>query len=71
MKWRILTGKLLIALGLLILAGLAIAHVYAASHHQIRPFDEDGEPVFIPFLGTVSLGIGLFMLALSGGPKAG
>ena len=69
MKRRILVGKILIAFGLLILVGLAVAHFHAAAHHQLHPFDEDGEPVFVPFIGTISLGVGLFLLALSGSSK--
>ena len=71
MKRRILLGKILITVGLLILVGLVVAHLYGAVHHQIHPFDEDGEPVFIPFLGTILLGTGIFLLALSGNNKPG
>ena len=69
MKRRNLLGKTLVAAGLIILFGLLAAHWYTAAHHRIHPFDEDGEPVFIPFLGTILLGSGLFVLALSGGKE--
>ena len=69
MKSRILLGKVLIGVGLLVLVTLAALHLYAASRGNLKPFDEDGERVFVPFMGTVCLGTGLFLLALSGGSR--
>lgn len=63
---RTLLSKILIGVGLLILVVQGVLHVYAASHGALRPFDEDGERVFVPFVGTVCLGAGIFLMALSG-----
>lgn len=69
MKSRILLGKVLVGVGLLILVALVSLRLYAASHGNLKPFDEDGERVFVPFLGTICLGSGVFLLALSGGNR--
>ncbi len=69
MKSRLLLGKVLIAAGFLILLGLGVAHVYAAIHGTLRSFDDGGWRILLPFVGTLCLGGGIFLLALSGGGR--
>ena len=69
MKKTGVLGKTLITIGLVILIGLAIARAYAAAHHQVRSFDEFGNWVSIPFVGAVSVTVGIFLLAFSGNNK--
>ena len=69
MKNRDRLGKLLIVAGLMILAGLGVAHVYVAAHHPLGSFDDYGAWLMVPFTGTLCLVAGIFVLALSGGDK--
>ena len=69
MNTRTALAKLLIGAGIVVLVGLGAFHVYAATHHQLGSFDDGGWRVTFPFLGTICLGTGIFLLALSGGSK--
>ena len=69
MKKGATLGKALVGLGGVILLRLAASHFYAAAHHQVQSFDEYGYRVVFPFLGSVSLTAGIFLLALSGGNR--
>ena len=62
-----LLGKILIGVGLAILMVQGALHLYTASQGKLRAFDEDGERVVVPFIGTICTTGGLFLLALSGG----
>ena len=64
MRTRVLYCTFLIAYGLFILLILGTQHFLAAAHGQLIPFDEDGERVYAPALGSLSLGIGVFWLVL-------
>lgn len=68
MKTRAQLGKTLIAVGLVTLAALIVWHFYAAAHRQLGSFDDAGLSLVFPFLGTICVGSGLFLLALSGSP---
>ena len=54
----------LIAYGVFIYAFEAAEHVRASTGGHLIAFDEDGERVLAPGLGTVCLGGGLFLLVL-------
>ena len=69
MKNGAVLGKGLIAFGSVILVGLFANHFYAAAHHQVQSFDEYGNWVAVPFLGAVSVTLGLFLIAFSGNNK--
>ena len=62
-------AKLLIGAGTVILVSLGVWHLYAATHHQLGSFDDGGWRITLPFLGTICLAAGIFLLALSGGNK--
>ena len=68
MNTRVQLGRTLIAVGLVTLAALLFWHFYAAAHHQLGSFDDAGLSLLFPFLGTVCVGAGVFLLALSGNP---
>ena len=55
----------LIAYGLFIYAFQAVEHARASANGHLVAFDEDGERVLVPGLGTVCLGGGIFLLVLS------
>lgn len=59
----------LISVGLLILVIQSALHVHARVQGKLRPFDEDGERVLVPFVGTMCLGGGIFLLVLTSGRK--
>ncbi len=59
----------LISYGLSIYAFQAVQHQRAMAHGALIPFDEDGERVLVPGLGTVCLGAGVFLLVLSSARK--
>lgn len=62
-------GKGLIAVGLLILLGLSIAHFYVAAHHPLGSYDDYGGWAAVPLVGTLCFVGGIFVLALSGNGK--
>lgn len=68
---RDLVGKILIGIGLLILVIQGALHFHAASRGALRPYNEDEKSLIVlfPFIGTMCLGGGIFMLALGGGRK--
>ena len=55
----------LISYGLFIYAFQAIQRERARSSGRLIAFDEDGERVFVPAMGTLCLGGGVFLLVLS------
>ncbi len=59
----------MISAGVAILAWQSFQHWQAARHGSLKPFDEDGERVSIPFLGVVCLGGGMFLLVLTSGQR--
>ena len=59
----------MIAVGVSILAWQSFEHIRAAQRGPLKPFDEDGERVGVPFLGVVCLGGGMFLLVLTSGRK--
>ena len=59
----------MIAVGTLILIWQGVEHIRAAQRGPLKPFDEDGERVGVPFLGVVGLGGGIFLLVLTSGRK--
>lgn len=71
MKSRDTLGKVLIGVGLLILMLLAVAHVHAARQGTLRSFDDGGWRVLLPFVGTVCVAGGVFIIALGGGRRDG
>ena len=69
MRTRILCCTFLIVYGLFILAILGTQHLTAVVTGHLVPFDEDGERVYAPALGTISLCVGLFWLVLGSGRR--
>ncbi len=65
MKPLTLLCVFLISYGLFIYAFQAVLHQRAKISGALVPFDEDGERVLVPGLGTVCLGAGVFLLVLS------
>ena len=59
----------LIAYGASILVFQAVQHVRVSARGRMKAFDEDGERVFVPGLGTVCLGGGIFLLVLTSGRR--
>ena len=59
----------LISYGLFIYVFQAVQHQRATASGALVPFDEDGERVLVPGLGTVCLGAGVFLLVLSSARK--
>lgn len=55
----------LISYGLFIYAFQAVQRERARSNGPLIPFDEDGERVFVPALGTICLAGGAFILVLN------
>ena len=64
-------AKILIVVGFLILVVQGVLHLHARSTGALRPYNEDekGTIVLFPFIGTLCMGGGIFMLALGGGRK--
>ena len=69
MKPLTLLCVFLISYGLFIYAFQAVQRVRAGTSGRLVPFDEDGERVFIPALGTICLGGGVFLLVLNSARK--
>ena len=65
MKPLTLLCLFLIAYGLFIWIFLTVQRESARVSGPLIPFDEDGERVFVPALGTVCLAGGAFLLVLS------
>ena len=65
MKLLTLVCIFLVAYGLSIYAFQAVQHERAKVNGPLKPFDEDGERVLVPALGTISLAGGVFLLVLS------
>ena len=65
MKPLTLLCVFLIAYGVFLYAFEAAEHVRASVSGRLVAFDEDGERVLVPGLGTVCLGGGIFLLVLS------
>ncbi len=59
----------LVSYGAFIFAFQGFLHARASATGHLKPFDEDGERVFVPGLGTVCLGGGVFLLVLTSGRK--
>ena len=55
----------LVSYGVFICGFLAVQRAHAAVGGPLIPFDEDGERVLVPALGTISLAGGAFLLVLS------
>ena len=68
-KCRVALCAVLISVGVVILFWQSVQHFRAAQHGPLKPFDEDGERVGVPFLGVVCLGGGMFLLVLTSGQK--
>ena len=64
MKPLTLLCVFLITYGLFIYAFQAVQHQRARASGALIPFDEDGERVLVPGLGTICLGAGVFLLVL-------
>ena len=69
MKPLSLVCVFLISYGAFILAIQGIEHLRVSASGRLKPFDEDGERVFVPGLGTICLGGGIFLLVLSSSRK--
>ncbi len=54
----------LVSYGLFIYVFQAVEHQRASAGGRLIPFDEDGERVLLPGLGTVCVGGGVFLLVL-------
>lgn len=59
----------LISYGLFIYAFQAVQRVRISASGPLKPFDEDGERVFVPALGTICLCGGVFLLVLDSARK--
>ncbi len=59
----------LVAYGLFIWIFLTIQRESARASGPLVPFDEDGERVFVPALGTICLAGGIFVLVLDSARK--
>ena len=64
MKPLTLLSLFLISYGLFIYGFQAIQRAHARAGGRLVAFDEDGERVFAPAMGTLSLGGGVFLLVL-------
>ena len=65
MKPLTLLCVFLMAYGVFVCGFLAVQRAHATVGGPLIPFDEDGERVFAPALGTIALAGGAFLLVLS------
>ena len=65
MKPLTLLCVFLIAYGIFVYGFLAVQRARVAVSGPLIPFDEDGERVFAPAVGTIALAGGVFLLVLS------